>query len=93
MKSLRMDNRAEGPASMVGVVVAGLVSIIVGVLIWYKINGAVTSGTGTTPAIRALYNGSNASASTVWTLFPIVAVVVVASIVLAVVMGFGRQQA
>jgi hypothetical protein len=93
MQKFLMDERAEGPAQMVGVVIAGLVAIVVGVLVWYKINGGVTSGTGSTVAIRLLYNNTNTSASTVWALFPIVAIIVVAGVILAVVMGFGRSQA
>ena len=98
MKSLRIDNRAEGPASMIGVVIAGLVAIIVGVMIWYKINSAIFAAgpgsmIGPRAALNATYLSSNTSANTIWTLFPIVAIVVVAGVILAVVMGFGRQQA
>lgn len=94
MKSLRVDNRAEGPASMIGVVIAGLVSIIVGVLCWYKINTAIYTGNGSVKGAQgAVWNTSNASANTIWTLFPILAIVVVAGVILAVVMGFGRNQA
>ena len=98
MKNLLKNNHAEGAATMVGVVIAGLVSIIVGVLIWYKINNAVftaaqPSAKGTTAwsNIVGAFNSTNASANTIWTLFPLVAIVVVAGIILAVVMGYGGQ--
>ena len=91
MKQLLKDNKAAG-AEMVGVVIAGLVAIIVGVLVWYKIDGAITTG-ARPAAVGLLYNNTNTSANTVWTLFPIVAIVVIAGVILSVVMGFGRSQA
>ena len=86
---------------MIGVVIAGLVAIIVGVLIWYKINTAIygsmgyTTGSGPMVGLnltKATFTTVNASANTIWTLFPIIAIVVVAGVILAVVMGFGRAQ-
>lgn len=105
MKKLRMNHDAD--ATMVGGVVAGLVAIIIGVLIWYKLDTAMYSAAGVlarsasnTAAMNAtrtmqtaIWNSTNASANTVWTLFPIVAIVVVAGVILAVVMGFGRNSA
>ena len=84
---------------MIGVVIAGLVAIIVGLLIWYKVNSAIYGsmgyGTGLGPLVglnttKAIFTSTNASANTIWTLFPIAAIVVVAGVILAVVMGFGR---
>jgi Na+/citrate or Na+/malate symporter len=100
----KLSNMTEGSAQMVGVVIAGLVAIIVGVLIWYKLNTAIFTSsvpaapTGASTAAYNLsyhaqvdiWNATNASANTIWTLFPIVAIVVVAGVILAVVMGFGR---
>jgi hypothetical protein len=85
----------RGSAQMIGVVVALLVSIIVGVLIWYKINAAIYTSTGfshTSLAGNALFNASNSTANTIWTLFPIVGIVVIAGIILAIVTNFGRGQ-
>jgi hypothetical protein len=94
MKTLLKNNKAESPASMVGVVIAGLVAIVIGVLIWYKMNTAIYTANGSVKGAQgAVWNTSNASANTIWTLFPIVAIVVIAGVILAVVMGFGRQQA
>lgn len=94
MKTLLKNNKAESPASMVGVVIAGLVAIVIGVLIWYKMNTAIYAANGSVKGAQgAVWNNSNASANTIWTLFPIVAIVVIAGVILAVVMGFGRQQA
>ena len=96
MRLLRDQN---GSTAMIGVVVAGLVAIIIGVLCWYKINSAVFAafkmpyGAGAYTAQNATYASINTTANTSWTLFPIVAIVVVAGVILAIVMGFGRQTA
>lgn len=91
----------DGDATMIGVVIAGLVAIIIGLMLWYKINSALFysylgTGTGAHAALNTsvlpVYTTVNASANTIWTLFPIVAIVVVAGVILAVVMGFGRAQ-
>jgi len=84
---------------MIGVVIAGLVAIIIGVLVWYKINAAInvaalgSHGDTGHVAIGTLFNSTNTSANTIWTLFPIVSIVIVAGVILAIVMGFGRAQA
>ncbi len=95
-KLLKSDS---GSAASIGIVIAGLVAIVVGVLVWYKINGAINvaalgdHGATGHSAIGTLFNTTNTTANTVWTLFPICAVVVVAGVILAIVMGFGRSPA
>lgn len=80
-------------------VIAGLVAIGVGVLIWYKISSSIFYswlGVGTGPhtvlnsTVLPIIAGINSTANTSWTLFPIVGVVIVAGIILAIVMSFGR---
>ena len=100
MKKILSHNNAEGPAAMVGVVIAGLVAIVIGVLIWFRIAPAVIGGMGSRAGAGTSYANFNASvlalnnsAVTIWALFPIVSIVVVAGVILAVVMGFGRSQA
>ena len=87
MKLLKMDE--NGFAQAVGGVVAILISIIVGILVYYKIVGSMPTlpAAGVTAAAAV-----NSTANTVFTLMPIVAIVTIAGIILAVVMGFGRQQ-
>ena len=84
----------EGDAGIIGGVVALLVAIIVGVLVWYKINGAVTGSGFDYSAANVLahesFNATNTSAATIWTLFPIVGIVMIAGIILAIVTNFGR---
>ena len=91
MKTFWQDKRAD--AGMIGVVVGLLVAIIIGVMVWYKIAGSMTASTGSTVAIRSLYNTTNTTASTVFSIMPIVATVVIAGIILALVTNFGRGQA
>ena len=88
MRSLLKDE--SGFAAAVGGVIAILVSIIVGILVYYKIAGSINGlpAAGVTAAANV-----NTTANTVFTLAPIVAIVTIAGIILAVVMGFGRQQA
>jgi hypothetical protein len=99
MKQLTNDTHADisGGAAMMGVVIATLIAIVCGVLVWYKINAAVFAsgkapyGAGVTyNAYNATWLSVNTTANTIWTLFPIVCIVLIAGIVLAVVMGFGR---
>jgi len=91
-------------AAMMGVVVATLVAIIVGVMVWYKVNASVFASSTWTKAATdtaaknltwvrnsQLWNSTNTTADTIWVLFPIVCIVIIAGIVLAVVMGFGKQ--
>ena len=84
-----MENES-GFAAAVGGVIAILVSIIVGILVYYKIAGSINGlpAAGVTAAANV-----NTTANTVFQLMPIVAIVVVAGIILAVVMGFGKSQA
>ena len=76
-------------AGMVGAVIAVLVSIIVGILVYYKIAGSINGlpAAGVTAAANV-----NTTANTVFTLAPIVGIVMIAGIILAIVTNFGRGQ-
>lgn len=109
MRTFLKDTHADlgGAALMMGVVISTLIAIVIGVFIWYKINASMftasmmnprtaasTAAYNTSYAARlALYNSTNASANTIWALFPIICIVLIAGVVLAIVMGFGRGQA
>lgn len=75
-------------AALIGGVIALLVSIIVGVLVWYKLDASITNG-ARPAAVGLLYNNTNTTANTIWTLAPIVAIVLVASVILGIVASFG----
>lgn len=80
-------------AAAIGVVVALMISISIGVLVFYKLNQAIVTAGGTADNIGDIFNSTNATALTVWTLLPIIAIVIIAGVVLATVMGFGRYPA
>ena len=83
-----MKNK-EGFAGAVGVVLSVLVMIIVGLLVYYKVAGSINGlpAAGVTAAA-----GVNTTANTVFTLAPIIAIVLIAGIILGVVMGFGKSK-
>jgi len=76
-----------GYTGMVGGLVALLITIIVGILVYWQLSGSITL---TSDSANTSRDGVNTMASTVFSLLPIIALVVVASIILAVVMGFGK---
>jgi len=96
MRKLLVNNHADlaGGAAMMGVVIATLIAIVIGVLIWYKLNAAMFAANFVSGkpqvALNATWLSVNTTANTIWTLFPIVCIVVIAGVILAVVMGFGR---
>lgn len=87
MRNILKDD--HGYAGMVGGVIAILVSIVVGILVYYKIAGSINGlpAAGVTAAANV-----NTTANTVFTLAPIVGIVMIAGIILAIVTNFGRGQ-
>jgi len=91
---LRKDSASAG---MIGIVVSTLIAIIIGVLVWYSMSGPMVhtlkaGAPAAHPGINSTVASLNASANTIWTLFPIIAIVLIAGVILAVVVGFGRGQ-
>lgn len=80
------ENTHAVTAGLVGGLVALLITIIVGILVYWQLSGSITL---TTDAANTSRDGVNTMASTVFGLLPIIALVVVASIILGVVMTFG----
>jgi len=76
----------SGYARMVGGLVALLITIIVGILVYWQLSGSITL---TSDAANTSRDGVNTMASTVFALLPIIALVVVASIILGIVLMFG----
>lgn len=81
----------SGFAKIMGGLVALLVAILVGVLVFWELNdGLDYTINGEMPGNpRATANSTNTTAGTIFSLLPIAAIVVVASIILAVVTRFG----
>ena len=73
-------------ARMVGGLVALLITIIVGILVYWQISGGITLTSDTANTSR---DGVNTMATTVFGLLPIIAIVVIGSILIGLVIGFG----
>ena len=91
------DKTAVSPG-MVGGLVALLITIIVGILVYWSLstginpNLAYTNANNATNAqINTSHTNIDTMSSTVFGLLPIIALVVVASLILGVVIGFGRE--
>ena len=78
------DDKAD--VRMVGLLVSTLVIIVIGLLVYWQISEAIdiTNADG-----RTAWGNVNTTANTVFTLAPIIAIVLIASIILAAVSGFG----
>lgn len=77
-----------GYVGAIGGLVALLLTIIIGVLIFYEVADSID-------LVGAGYDAKNTTtdmAATVFSLLPIVALVIVAGIILAVVLGFGGNK-
>ena len=83
-KDIKADKTAY--TKVVGGLVALLLTIIIGVLVFWEVNDAITLSSDDANTSR---NQTTDMASTVFTLLPIVALVIVAAIILGVVLGFG----
>ena len=77
----------EADARMVGILVAVLIVIVRGTLVFWEITGAIrlTSTQGI-----AVQSKVNETATTVFQLAPIIAIVMIASIILGIVTTFGK---
>ena len=84
IRGLKEDQAAY--TRVVGGLVALLLVIIIGVLVFWEVNDAITLGSDTANTSR---NETTTMAATVFSLLPLIALVVVASIILTVVIGFG----
>ena len=75
-----------GMSGLIAGVIALMIGIAIGVLVFYKINTSIATGS---TAGAAIHTQVNTSMQTVWTLMPIVAIIVIASIMIGVVTKFG----
>jgi len=87
MRSLK--NKA-GYVKVVGGLVALLIMIIIGVLVFWEVNDAITLSSADANTSR---NTTTDMATTVFGLLPLIALVVVAAIILGVILAFGTGKA
>ena len=85
MRSL-LKNKS-GFAAMVGGIVALLITTIIGVMIFYQISSSITMSSVTANTSK---NTTLSMANTVFNLFPIIALVSCAGVILGVILGFGN---
>lgn len=84
-RNFKQDETASY-TQLVGGLVALLLVIIIGVMIFWQVNDSIVLSNDEANTSR---DAVTDMASTVFALLPIVALVIVAGIILAVVMGFG----
>ena len=82
----RFLRNKKGYAQAIGGLVGLLIVIIVGIMVYWQISGSIPLSSDTANTSR---DGVNTTASTVFNLLPIIAIVVVGSILIGLVMGFG----
>lgn len=93
MRKLLGNINANIPGLVVGVI-ALLIAVVIGLMIWYKTNTALFTtfkypyaGVPYT-AQNATYANINTTANSVWTLAPIIALVLIAGVIIATIMMF-----
>lgn len=86
-RKLREDKKAY--VQVVGGLVALLLMIIVGILVYWETSDSITLSSADANTSR---DGVNAMATTVFDLLPIIALAVVASIIIGVIVGFGAAK-
>lgn len=86
-QTLKLKEDERGITRVVGGLIALLLTIIIGVLVFWSVNNSIdVPGAG-----MASQNTTTTMATTVFGLLPIVALVIVASIILGVILGFGGK--
>lgn len=90
MKRLKMNEDGFVVGTVIAVM-AFLVAVIIGVLIWYKIDAAMVTAawSGLPSGAKAVWNSTNTTANSVWTLFPIVGLVLIAGVIIGTIIIFG----
>jgi len=86
-KTIRgLKENKSGYAQAVGGLVALLIIIIVGIMVYWSISGGITLTSDTANTSR---DNVNTTATTVFNLLPIIAIVVVGGILIGLVIAFG----
>ena len=85
-KVMEIKSNKNAYAKIVGQLVALLITIIVGIMVFWSISGGITL---TSDAANDSRNTTTTMASTVFGLLPIIALVVVGAILIGIVLRFG----
>ena len=81
-----LKKNESGYVKVVGGLVALLLMIIVGIMVYWETSDSITLSSASANTSR---DGVNSMATTVFDLLPIIALAVVASIIIGVIIGFG----
>lgn len=90
LKSIRNDE--HGYAAVIGAIVAIMLTIMVCIMIYWKLSTPLSEALGTGAvgvAAHKLTNNTNTTANSIFTLAPIVGIVLIAGVILGIVMRFG----
>lgn len=91
MKLLKDNKAMSGIPGLVVGVVAFLIAVVIGLMIWYKIDASLAASTtfSSLPSgARAAWNSTNTTANSTWTLAPIVGLVLIAGVIIATIIMF-----
>jgi len=86
LKHRQLKDNKKGYTKVVGGLVALLLMIIVGIMVYWETSDSITLSSSEANESR---DNVNDMATTVFDLLPIIALAVVASIILMVILGFG----
>ena len=90
IKKLRESD--NGFAAAIGGVSAVLISILIVIVIYWKMSLSVSDGMGVSVVAHRAMNATNSTATSVFTLAPIIGIVMIAGIILMIVTRFGQNQ-
>ena len=86
---VRLGSDNNGYVKIIGGIVALLIMIIIGVLVFWEVNDAIVLDSASANTSR---NATTDMASTVFELLPLIALVVVAAAILGIVLAFGGNR-
>jgi hypothetical protein len=87
---MKLGKNNKGYVKVVGGLVALLIMIIIGVLVFWEVNDAIDLSSDDANDSR---NTTTDMATTVFGLLPLIALVVVAAIILGIILAFGSGKA
>lgn len=88
-KFAELKDDKRGYAQMIGGIIGLLVVIIVGILVYWQIAGSITLTSDTANTSR---DNVNSTATTVFQLLPIIAIITVGAVMIGIIMKFGSNR-
>ena len=91
-KFISLKSNDRGYAAVIGGIIAILLTILVCVMIYWKMAPAISDAAGTGALMvkaHSAMNNTNTTSNSIFTLAPIVCIVLIAGVILGIVMRFG----